>query len=228
MTRASTRLAAIGAAGVMTFGLAALATPAQAATPYPTTLTATAPSTVTYGSSGTVLGHLVLAGTPFGLSGEKVALYQRASSTAAWSLVTTHTTDARGNTAFVVRPLHAEQYLLRHPADQYTTSSSSAAKTVRVAWRVTANLTKTSVAPKAADAITATVAPNAKGMTVTLQRKSGTSWTTVATKTLSGTSTASFTFVAPSTAAKYDYRVVKAASSLYATGVSAILVLTVT
>lgn len=228
MSRATRRLAAVGAAGATTLALAVFAAPAQAATPYPTTLTASAPTAVTYGSSGTVLGHLVLAGTPFGLSGEKVALYQRASSTASWTLVTTHLTDARGNTSFLVKPLHTELYLLRHPADQFTTTSSSAAKTVKVAWRVTANLTRTSVAPKAADAVTATVAPNAKGTTVTLQRKSGTSWVNVATKTLSSTSTASFTFAAPGTAGKYDYRVVKPASTVYVTGVSSVLVLTVT
>lgn len=228
MSRTSRGLAYAGAAGVASLALSSvLAAPALAATSYPTTLSETVPSVITYGQSATVRGHLVLAGTPFPLGGEKVALYKRPAGGTTWTLVATHTTDSKGNAAFVVTPLKPEQFQLRHAKDAYTAASSSAAKTVKVAWRVRASLAKATVAPKATDTVTTTVAPNAKGLSVALQRKTSSGWTTVATKSLSATSTASFTITAPATAGKYTYRVYKAASSVYAAGVSPALVVTV-
>lgn len=228
MLRATKALASVGIAGVSALGLLAAASPAMAATPYPTTLTDRAPAVVTYGAYEAVLGHLVLEGTPFGLSGEKVALYDRRAGTTTWTFISTHVTDAHGNVRFLVKPLRAMQFQLRHPRDSYTTASNGSVLTTKVAWRVLASLTKSSVAPKATDAIAVTVSPNAKGASVTLQRKGSSGWVSVTTKTLNSSSATSFTITAPSTAGKVYYRVAKAASSAYTASTSPVLVLNVT
>lgn len=68
--------------------------------------------------------------------------------------------------------------------------------------------------------LSGTVSPNAKGKTVKIQRKyAGGSWTTILTKTLSSTSKYSAT-IKPSKAGPTAYRVIKAASSSRAQGVS--------
>lgn len=227
MSGVTKKLAAVGTAGLAAAGTLLVATPALAATAYPTSLGVSVPSVVTYGSAEAVRGHLSLQGTPFPLSGEQVALYERPVGSTTWTRVTSHSTDIHGNVAFVVKPTRAEQFQLRHPKDAYTAASTSQTLTSKVAWRVQVSLTKAKVAPKAIDSIAASVAPAARGAMVTLQRKTSSGWVNVTTHTLNASSATSFSFAAPAAAGKYDYRVVKPASASYVAGTSATVVLTV-
>jgi len=75
--------------------------------------------------------------------------------------------------------------------------------------------------------LSGTVSPNAKGKTVKVQRQyPGGAWTTILTKTLSSTSKYSAT-IKPSKAGATKYRVVKAATSTRATGVSSTRTVTI-
>lgn len=227
MSVATKKLTAAGITGVAAAGALLTATPALASTAYPTSLAATAPSVVSYGSAEAVRGHLSLQGTPFALAGENVSLFMRPAGSTVWSRVATHSTDARGNVAFVVKPVRAEQFQLRHAKDAYTAASTSQTLTSKVAWHVQISLAKAKVAPKAADSIAVTVAPSATGATVTLQRKGSSGWVNLASRSLNRSSGTTFAFAAPATAGKYSYRVVKPASSAYVTGTSVTAVLTV-
>lgn len=227
MSRATRKLTAVGVAGAAAAGSLLMATPALAATAYPTSLGESVPSVVTYGAAANVRGHLSLQGTPFALSGENVSLYARPTGSTTWTKVATHSTDIHGNVAFLIKPVRAEQYQLRHAKDSYTAASTSQTLTSKVAWRVQVTLSKAKVAPKATDSIAATVAPGAKGAVVTLQRKGSSGWVNVTSRTLNSSSATSFAFAAPATAGKYSYRVVKPASSAYVAGASATVVVTV-
>lgn len=200
---------------------------AQAATSYPTQLSETAPSVVAYSHTAAVRGRLTLSGTPFGLTGEKVQLLSRPNSATAWHLVTTKTTNGSGGVAFTIAPKRTTQVELRHPADQYTAGSTSAIRTIHVAYNVAATIAKTRTGKGAADSINVTVTPAAPGAPVKLQLMVSGKWTTITTKNLGPTSTLVFSFHAPKKAGRYDYRVTKAASAGYVAGVSHTLVLTV-
>jgi hypothetical protein len=222
------RILAVGAAGATAMGVLALAVPAQASTTYPTTLTEAAPTSITYGASSAVTGRLVLQGTSYGLYNVKVSLYSAPSGSSSWTLVATHATNTSGWVTFIVAPKKATQYELKHAADANFTASSSAAHTIKIHWAVSASLTTNTVKAGKSDTLTTAVSPNAKGTTVTVQRKtsSATTWTNVKTLTLSTNSNAAWTFNAPGTKGTYDYRVVKAATSAYLQG-TATVVLTV-
>ena len=87
-------------------------------------------------------------------------------------------------------------------------------------YSVTASVSTSSVDLGKSFVLSGTVSPSAKGKTVKIQRQyAGGSWTTLVTKTLSSTSKYSVK-ITPSKGGPTKYRVVKAASSTRAQGVS--------
>ncbi|VXC40684.1 NPCBM/NEW2 domain-containing protein [Aeromicrobium sp. 9AM] len=88
------------------------------------------------------------------------------------------------------------------------------------AYSVTASVSISSIDLGKSFVLSGTVSPSAKGKTVKIQRQyAGGSWTTLVTKTLSSTSKYSVT-IKPSKAGTTKYRVIKAASSTRAQGIS--------
>lgn len=201
---------------------------ASAVTSYPTSLTEAAPSALIYGQTATVSGRLTLLGAPFGLSGERVALSRRAKGAKVWTIVGTHTTNGQGDVAFSVAPTVGSEFEPTHATDAYTTSSSSAVRTINIRHRVTAVFGKTTVARKTPDTISTVVSPNAHATSVLLQAYTAGSWKTIGTRNLNASSAVTFTFTAPAAAGHYYYRIFKPGDQAYLPGVSPVATLNVT
>ncbi len=94
------------------------------------------------------------------------------------------------------------------------------AEAATATYSVTASVSASSIDLGKSFVLSGTVSPSAKGKTVKIQRQyAGGSWTTLVTKTLSSTSRYSVT-IKPSKAGPTKYRVIKAASSTRAQGIS--------
>lgn len=207
----STALAAVAVIG---------ASAAQAAKVAPTSLSITAPHQVTYGQPAKVNGNLTNTVTHKGLSGLTVLLRERRPGTTKWTVVGTATTSATGSVSLSTPPLKlTEQVQLVHPKTATTQATTSTVSTVKVAYAVTAGLSK--------DTVTVTVAPSAVGQTVQLQKLGKEGWATVQTRKLGAGSSTTFTIKPPKVKGSYSYRVVKPASSGFLQGTSATLLLIV-
>jgi hypothetical protein len=203
-------------AGVAVIGVTA----AQAATVAPTSLAITAPHQVTYGQPAKVTGDLTNTVTHKGLSGLTVQLRERRPGTTKWTVVGTAITSPTGSVSLSTSPLKlTEQVQLVHPKTATTQATTSAVNTIRVAYAVTARLSK--------DTVTVTVAPSAAGQTVQLQKPGKAGWATVQTGKLGAGSSTTFTIKPPKVKGSYSYRVVKPASSGFLQGTSATLILVV-
>jgi hypothetical protein len=221
IVRRALTTAAIGStavAGVAVIGV----TTAQAAKVTPTSLSITALHQVTWGQPAPVTGDLTSTVTHKPLSGLIVQLQERSPGSAKWKLAGTATTSATGSVSFIIPSLKvAEQVQLVHPKTAQTQATSSGVETIKVAYAVTAVLSKNTVTVK--------VAPSAVRQTVQLQvQKLGEkSWATVQTGRLGAGSSATFTIKPPKAKGTYLYQVVKPASSGFLQGNSATLTLVV-
>jgi hypothetical protein len=203
-------------AGVAVVGLTA----AQAATAAPTSLSISAPRQVTYGNPAKVTGDLTNTVTHKGLSGLTVQLRERQAGTTKWTVVGTAVTSSTGSVSLSTSPLkRTEQVQLVHPKTATTQATASSVKTIKIAYAVTATLSK--------DTVTVTVAPGAAGQTVQLQKLGKAGWATVQTRKLGAGSSTTFTIKPPKAKGSYHYRVVKPASSGFLQGISATLILVV-
>jgi hypothetical protein len=192
------------------------ATAAQAAKLPPTSLSITVVPQghqVTYKWPATVTGDLTNAGTHKPLSGQIVQLRERRPGAAKWTLAGTATTSSKGIVSFIIPSLTmTEQVQLVHPKTT-TQATTSSIETIKVAYAVTAALSK--------DTVTVNVAPSAVGQTVQLQKQvSKTGWATVQTGKLGAGSATTFTIKPPKAKGTYHYRVVKPASSGFLQGTS--------
>jgi hypothetical protein len=185
------------------------ATAAQAAKLTPTSLSISAPHQVTYGKSAPVTGVLTNTVTHKPLIGLTVQLRERRSGASKWTWVPgTATTSSKGSVSLSTLPLKTtEQVQLVAPKTTTTEAATSGVQTIKVAYAVTAVLSKNTV--------TVTVAPSAAHQTVQLQMRGKTGWATVKTGKLGAGSSTTFTIKA-----KGSYHVVKPASSGFLQGTS--------
>ncbi len=214
-------LATVATGSAALAGMAVIGvTAAQAATAVPTSLSITAPHQVTWGHTAKVTGDLTNTVTHKGLSGLTVLLRERRAGTTRWTVVGTARTSSTGSVSLSTFPLkRTEQVQLVHPKTATTRATTSAVKTIKVAYAVTAGLNK--------DTVTVTVAPSAVGQAVQLQKLGKAGWATVQTGKLGAGSSAKFTIKPPKVKGSYSYRVVKPAASGFLQGTSAKLVLVV-
>jgi hypothetical protein len=214
-------LVTVAAGGTALAGVAMIGvTTAQAATVAPTSLSVIAPHQVTYEQSAQVTGHLTSTVTHKGLSGLTVQLQERRPGTIKWIVVGTTTTSSTGSVSISTPSLKmTEQVQLVHPKTATTQATTSAVGTIKVAYAVTAGLSK--------DTVTVTVAPSAARQTVQLQKLGKAGWATVQTGNLGTGSSTTFTIKPPTAKGSYSYRVVKPASSGFLQGTSAKLTLVV-
>ena len=219
IVRRALATAAIGStavAGVAVIGLTA----AHAAKVAPTSLSITAPRQLTYGNPAKVTGDLTSTVTHKGLSGLTVLLRERRPGTTKWTVVGTAITSATGSVSLSTPALKlTEQVQLVHPKTAATQATTSTVNTIKVAYAVTAALSK--------DTVTVTVAPSAVGQTVQLQKLGNAGWATVQTRKLGAGSSTTFTIKPPKVKGSHKYRVVKPASSGFLRGISATLILVV-
>ena len=183
--------------------------------------------TVTYGRSTALTIRLGQSGGTGGVPGRSVRLWKRKVGVLGWTAVGTYTTGSDGRVVVTATPPANTYYKATFASDGVAYGAPDAVTRVDVAPRVSATLSRTTVARGTAVRIPVTVAPNHAGQQVVLQRLVGGVWRDVTSATLSGTSTAAFT-TTRYTAGTYYYRVTKAADSDHVAGTSARLTLRVT
>lgn len=201
----------------------------------PASMTISANKTIKYGTSTTTSTTLKDSTTNAVISNASVKLYKRASTSASWAFFANATTNGSGVASKSVSPKGKTLYQWRYAGDGTHEAATSPTQTVLVKQVVSAHSTKSTVAHGVAFKIYGTVKPASGGQTVTLQRKVGTSWNSIASATIkkqplpNGTTTVGFVFTAKQgTAGTYNYRVRKAATATLLAGVSATLTVKVT
>lgn len=175
---------------------------------------------LTYGGSVTVTGRLTRADNGAAIAATPVQLYARRKGSTTWSLIATPTTTSTGYLSYVHKPAWSLDYMWMYRGSSTFVGTTSAYRLVGVRTAVSANLSKTSFALGGSVALSGSVAPSHAGQTVYLQRYVSGAWKSVASKTLSSTSTYSFT-IKPSTRGSYYYRVYKPADADHLSNVSA-------
>jgi hypothetical protein len=184
---------------------------------------------VTYGGHSVVTGTLRKAGTTTPLPGQRVELWGRRHATGSYTYAGYATTSATGRVTFDRMPGRDTDYQLRHPvsAASDVAAVTSAAKTIWVAGKVTATLSRTTVPHGLGVGIVATLAPARMNAPLTLQRFYGGAWHSLVTGHTGGTSRVTFT-VHPATAGTYYYRVYFPGSTDLRPGATGNLVITAT
>lgn len=172
---------------------------------------------VTYGRAMTVSGRVTRPDTGAGI-GAPAQLYGRRKGTTSWMLLGTATSSSTGYLSLSHRPLWSLDYQWIYRGSTVFTGAASSLRSVGVRTAVTATLSKTSFALGGSVTLSGKVSGHA-GTTVYLQRLVNGSWTTVTSKTLSSTSTYSFT-IKPSSRGTYYYRVYKPADTDHLAGYS--------
>jgi hypothetical protein len=145
------------------------------------TSTLTASST-RVGAGGTVrlTGHVVGGFTGATPAGGTTELQSAPFGSSTWTTV-------GPGTSFTVKPNGTTSYRLRYSGSPAAGASTSAAVTVQVVTGVVANLQSTSVSRGGTVRLTGRIAPANSGVPVSLQRKVGSTWKTLATtRTTSG------------------------------------------
>jgi hypothetical protein len=138
-----------------------------------TTLSASA-TKVGAGGSVRLSGRVVGAFTNATPAGGATELQAAPYGSSTWSTVGT-------GTSFTVKPSGTTSYRLHYSGSDAATASTSGAVTVQVVTGVVANLQSSSVARGGVVRLTGRIAPANSGVPVSLQRKVGSSWKTLAT-----------------------------------------------
>lgn len=169
------------------------------------------PTQVTYGNSTRLYGSLRLAGDGQGVADAPVAVYQRRHGTASWKHLTTVRTGESGGAFHLdVAPRANTEYQVFFHGESDRLGAVSVPVRVNVAPKVGLGVNRTSGRVGARFTFSTKVAPGHAGQRVYLQRYSGKAWRNVVERTLSSTSTATFT-VRPMRTGTYQYRVRKPA-----------------
>lgn len=173
---------------------------------------------VTY--PATVTLRAVLRSGSNGVAGARVRFESRPLGATMWTKVADVTTSATGAATTTVRPARHMQYRVRDLRTASLTVVPAAARSTTVYSRRAATLTasRSSLAVGGSVSLTGKASPGALGRTATLQRRTATGWTTLATRTVASTSTYAFT-VRPARGT-WTYRVVVSADAAHYAGVS--------
>jgi len=179
----------------------------------------TKPTLATYGKAITVSGTLTSAGQP--LAGRTVLLYYRKlGSTGAYThFPTTATSNASGVVTFTTfKPTTPVQISLAFAGTNIYGNSSSAVQKIDEQLALTISAPGTGTKGKKVK-FTGAASPNKHGVTVYLQRQSGSSWTTVGSKKLTSASKYSIALKLASKG-KFTYRVLVKAVGGFSQSVS--------
>lgn len=178
------------------------------------------PTTLTYGSQVKFSGKIYRADTGQGTSGWSVKLQWRKKGTTAWQTLSSGTTGSEGAYSFTVKPSSNGDYRAIYPSGNTVyLGGESAIRPVMVRQAVTGSFSDSSVSRGTTAKFSGSVRPYHVGQTIHLQRYAAGKWTTVASTTLSSTSTYSFS-VKHSGAGGYYYRTYKPGHTDHAAGYS--------
>ncbi|WP_375477695.1 fibronectin type III domain-containing protein [uncultured Jatrophihabitans sp.] len=145
-----------------------------------------APGSVGFGEAARVTGRLTTAAGR-GIAGQRVRLeYRRAGSAGGFSILSTATSSATGSLAFAVRPRYSGQLRLAVPANGGYAAAVSTAVSTAVRRAVSIAASSRAVRHGRSVRLHGMVSPSAAGQTVSLQRRVGSTWRTVARKRLAG------------------------------------------
>ncbi|MGR6316796.1 S8 family serine peptidase [Micromonospora soli] len=174
---------------------------------------------LTYGGAVTLTGKLVRKDTGAGLAGLPVQLYGKYKGASSYTLITTVTSGTGGALTYTHKPAKGVSYEWLYRGSSSLTGSVTPLRTVTVATLVTGNLSKTSFALGGTVTLSGSVSPSHAGQTVYLQRLVSGSWKNITSRTLSSSSTYSFS-IKPTSRTTYYYRVYKPADTDHAAGYS--------
>lgn len=147
-----------------------------------TTLTATAAKRTLLFGTGTTIGGTLVDDAAAPLPGETIKL--RSCPTGGACSTRSTTTAANGGYGFTVKPSKNTAYQISH-----TPSFRSASTTIKVMPKITLTASRTTMPSGGTVKLTGKVAPAHDGRTVKIQRLVAGEWKTIASATLSSTST---------------------------------------
>jgi spore germination protein YaaH len=185
------------------------------ATQRSTALSVSAPATVTSGSAATVTGRLTKVSGGAGIAGASVTLQQKDAGTTAWRPVATAATTSTGAVSFRVTPTVGTRFRLTYAGTWTYLAATSTEAATQARWRVTAAFADPTVTHGTTATLRGTVGPARAGTAAVLQRLSGSTWTTLGSRTVASNGSYAFSF-RPPTAGTYTYRVRVEATSLNA------------
>lgn len=170
--------------------------------------------TVAYGAAVSVVAKVTMGGTSLAKQGS-AGTWAIAPGGLAQTTAAAAATSASGTTGRSVTVKRTTKVTYTAPASgQWGPCSRSV--TYTVVPTLTTSLSRTSVARGGSFSVTAALAsPKAASEPVSVQRKSGTSWVTVATGRTGSTGLKAFSLKASTKAGTYYYRVVKPATAAY-------------
>jgi len=141
------------------------------------------------------------------LSGQRVILYSKAKNATKWAIAAQLTSDANGAVTTVQKPTVSTYYMWGYNGGAGLLGTRSSAALVEVRPAMSAYLTPAAIKLGAAAQFYGYLNPPHAGMTVYLQRMSGTKWVAVTTTKL--TTNGKYTFsIKPTARGTYTYRVV--------------------
>lgn len=178
------------------------------------------PASVRYGTSARGTGVLTYAGKP--LASRTVSVFAQTVGTTTWSRVASVATTSTGAFTYTVKPSRSTRYRVGYAGVGAVGGSYSTIRTVAVAPSVTITASRTSLYLGGTVTFGTKVGPSHSGRAVVLQRWNGKTWQTVATRTLSSSSTASVA-VRPPVRGYSSYRWYIAAHTDHAAAVSSTL-----
>jgi hypothetical protein len=208
--------------------------PDAAVTQHNSSLTISKSLTINYGASTTT--STTLKDTSTGQVIKSTAVKLQKKSGTNWVTVSSVNTSATTGVASAsVKPTAKTTYRWFFAGNTAHKTATSASQTVSVRQTISAHSTKTSVPHNVTWKIYGTVKPASSGQHISLQRLSGTTWSTILTVTIksqklpNGTTTVGFVFsVKQGTKGTFKYRAYKAATSTLVAGTSSTLTVKVT
>jgi hypothetical protein len=161
------------------------------------------------------------------LAGVPVVLYSKAKTATKWSVAGQFTSDANGVVSTAQKPAVSTYYMWGYNGTTGLLGTRSATVLVQVQPAMSAYLVPSSMVLGKAAALYGYLNPPHAGMTVYLQRRSGTSWVAVTTGKLATSGKYAFS-IKPTARGTYTYRVVWLADADHQGTQTASKVLTVT
>lgn len=171
--------------------------------------TSLSPTTVKYGTTAKFSGRIYRADNGAGAVGLRAVLQRRQKGSSTWVSEQETKSATNGTFSFTVKPWSHRDYRVVYNSG-YTTymASASAARSIKVRQAVSGSFYDSTVRRGTTVKFRGKVSPNHAGEKIYLQRYSGGKWTTVLSRTLSSTSTYSFSFSRSSAGTVY-YRAYK-------------------
>jgi hypothetical protein len=187
-----------------------------------TVLTSTlSATTVASGHQITTSARLTRADSGQVLAGRSITLQFQAAATTTWTTVATISTSATGTASQAVTPPSNGSYRWTYAGENGYTAATTPAARVSVSVAVATKVSATSIRYGTLTKITATATPHEYGATVQLQRLIGTKWVLVASARETSTGVVTFSTKLPK--GSQQLRVVKTATTRYATSYSTVL-----